>query len=125
MTLFSEAYVTAIAAAAACDIQSVRNDDDSINCTISSRVLGKPRLEVQLPTSARNGMRSNLTSIPSLVAVAEGHAEQLRSPSPVSLARFSQAAALQKHEMQTCANVLATKLVAAVGSEDLQRRNDV
>jgi hypothetical protein len=48
MELFSEAYVTAIAASAGYDYQPTNTDDDSIDCTISSKMQGRPRLELQL-----------------------------------------------------------------------------
>ena len=48
MALFSEAWVTAVAARAGFDVQSTRTDDDSIDCEFKSKDQGRARLEVQL-----------------------------------------------------------------------------
>ena len=79
MALFSEAYITAIAAVASFDIVSTRTDDDSIDCTISSRTEGRPRIEVQLKaTSQVEDSRDRSPNFP--FALSRKNYDDLRIP---------------------------------------------
>jgi hypothetical protein len=78
MELFCQAYVTAISAHAGYDVSETRTDDDSIDISLTAKIHGRPRIEVQLKATAQIGPVPNGTTFPFRLSVK--NYDDLRPP---------------------------------------------
>jgi len=53
MEQMSVAYITAIAASVGCVVSNWSVDDDSVDCSVTSKTAGRPRIEVQLKATSQ------------------------------------------------------------------------